>query len=98
MDERNEDDLLAHHSAVAVRKMTSMQEEYMATMKNMVKYGLIWNKLGITMAENYLNAFLTGTARWSDAGMYYQRNLYEAFQPHETRKIDRMVHEILKGT
>ena len=93
-----EDNLYLSHSAAALRKVASMQEEYMASMKTMFQYSLMWNKLGLTMAENGLNALVAGMGRWSDAGMMYQRNIVEAFGPHEKRKIDRMVQEIMKRT
>ena len=90
------ENLYMHHSAAAMQKMTTMQAEYMASMKNVMKCGIMWNKLGLTMAENGLNAMLSGMNRWSGVGMYYNRNIMQAFQPHEKRKIDRMVQEILK--
>ena len=91
------ENLYMHHSTAAMQKMVSMQEEYMASVKNLMKYGLLWNKLGLTIAENGLNAMLSGINRWSNAGMFYQQNMMQAFLPHEKRRIDRMVQAILKS-
>ena len=92
------ENMYMHAQMATMRKLSDIQREYSEQVRNMWKYGLMWNKLGVTLAESHLNALMQGIARWSDAGMFYQKNVLDAFQPHEQRKIDSMVMEILKRT
>lgn len=97
MEETSENLVLRHQNA-AMRKMSDIHYESMEQTRNIIKYGLLWNKLGLTMAEHSLNYLIKGWSRWSDACMVCQKTVLSTLAPHENRKIDRMVNEIIRST
>ena len=96
--EDQKDNIFMNTQMAAIRKASDVHMECIEQMKNLMKYSLMWNKLSVTLAESNLNAMINTVARWSDAGLFYQKNFWNAFGSHEQRKIDRMVMEILKHT
>ena len=88
MEGFGEENLFMQHSLAVWQKIATMQEEYLKNVRRMLMNGMLWSDLAIKITETGFNAYMSKTARWSDAGNIYQDNLLKTLQPAAKGKID----------
>lgn len=81
MEGQDEQTLFAQNQMAAWQRMATMQEEYLNMVRRMLMNAILWSDLAIKMTETGFNAYVSKTARWTDAGRMYQDNVMKSLQP-----------------